>query len=216
MYKLLHGATYLGDANARAFRDMRVLEQQQLTDDPSADGGLETRCASSTADHSTRPICSSVTGIRLRRTACRADCVHDNPQPLGHMSRAFSRSDARRRSSRHRHRPRAWGALVHAALQAPRAWGACRPAGATRQRPCRVHTGVRTWRSSQSERERARRRGVRNCKGQTGVKTMAQATATFGDKVTSMKLGPLLKKNAPWVHRLPCTIAEWNDTLEGL
>ena len=105
---------------------------------------------------------------------------------------------------------------VHAALQAPRAWGACRPAGATRQRPCRVHTGVRTWRSSQSERERARRRGVRNCKGQTGVKTMAQATATFGDKVTSMKLGPLLKKNAPWVHRLPCTIAEWNDTLEGL
>lgn len=169
MYKLLHGATYLGDANARAFRDMRVLEQQQLTDDPLADGGLETRCASSTADHSTRPICSSVTGIRLRRTACRADCVHDNPQPPGHMSRAFSRSDARRRSSRHRHRPRAWGALVHAALQAPRAWGACRPAGATRQRPCRVHTGVRTWRSSQSERERARKRGVSNCKGLTSV-----------------------------------------------
>ena len=47
---------------------------------------------------------------------------------------------------------------VHAALQAPRAWGACRPAGATRQRPCRVHTGVRTWRSSQSERERAQKR----------------------------------------------------------
>jgi len=118
---------------------MRVLEQQQLTDDPSADGGLETRCASSTADHSTRPICSSVTGIRLRRTACRADCVHDNPQPLGHMSRAFSRSDARRRSSRHRHRPRAWGA--------------CRTAGATCvgcMPPCRRHaptTLSRTYRS---------------------------------------------------------------------
>ena len=93
---------------------------------------------------------------------------------------------------------------VHAALQAPRA----------NDPVAYIQESEPGDPAKASESER--RRGVRNCKGQTGVKTMAQATATFGDKVTSMKLGPLLKKNAPWVHRLPCTIAEWNDTLEGL
>ena len=96
---------------------------------------------------------------------------------------------------------------VHAALQAPRA----------NDPVAYIQESEPGDPAKASESERAEEESaIAKVKRLSGVKTMAQATATFGDKVTSMKLGPLLKKNAPWVHRLPCTIAEWNDTLEGL